>query len=241
LNRRATLDAARAEARAAAQMTDDVVSAVSHDLRGPLSAVLLWAGLLQSGSLSESERENAVEAIRRAAQQQSHMLSNLVDLVRLMTGKLRLNVAATEVNAVTAGAVAKARPLAQAKGVELEAGVECAATVSGDRARLEQALGQLLANAIAFTPAGGRVTVRATCGELAEIEVADTGAGFEDSHLAHLFDRFREGHRGQHGHRGFGLALVRQLVEMHGGTVHAASAGKGCGATFSVRLPLAQT
>jgi signal transduction histidine kinase len=235
-----SLAAARAEAQRSAQMTEDVVSAVSHELRSPLSAVLIWAGILASGDLPEGERVKAVEAIRRAALLQTQMLSNLVDLVRAMTGKLRLALASTEVAAVTATAVAAARPLADAKGLHLDAFVDCgSAMIPADRARLEQAVGQLLANAIAFTPAGGRVTVRATCGERAEIEVADTGAGITGELLPHVFDRFRDhDHRW---HRGLGLALVRQLVEMHGGTVHAASAGKGCGATFSVRLPLAQT
>ncbi|HEX8137657.1 MAG TPA: ATP-binding protein [Pyrinomonadaceae bacterium] len=236
--------AARTEAEAASRLKDEFLATVSHELRTPLTAVLGWAHLLRAGGqLADAEREHALEVIERNARSQNQLIEDLLDVSRIITGKLRLDVRPVEPVSFIEAAIEAVVPAAEAKGIlihrSLNAGVP---EVSGDPARLQQVVWNLLSNAIKFTPRGGRVEVRLerTNSHL-EISVTDSGAGIEAEFLPYVFDRFRQADgstRRQHGGLGLGLAIVRHLVELHGGSVGAASPGEGLGATFTVRLPL---
>jgi signal transduction histidine kinase/ActR/RegA family two-component response regulator len=236
--------AARTEAEAASRLKDEFLATVSHELRTPMTAVLGWAHLLRvNGQLVGADREHALEVIERNARSQNQLIEDLLDVSRIITGKLRLDVRSVEPVSFIVAAIEAVIPAAEAKGIlihkSLNAGV---AEVSGDPARLQQVVWNLLSNAIKFTPRGGRVEVslKRTNSHL-EISITDSGAGIEAEFLPYVFDRFRQADgstRRQHGGLGLGLAIVRHLVELHGGSVGAASPGEGLGATFTVRLPL---
>jgi CheY-like chemotaxis protein len=222
-------------------MKDEFLATVSHELRTPLTAVLGWARMLRSGRLGPDALERGLEVIDRNARLQVQLIEDLLDVSRIITGKLRLDIRTIEVPPVIDSALDAVRGAAEAKGLAIETVYdEKIGTVQGDPDRLQQVVWNLLSNAIKFTPSGGRVTVVARAkGRDVEITVNDTGKGIERDFLPFVFDRFRqsESARGSGG-LGLGLALVRHLTELHGGTVDVHSDGAGRGATFTVRLPL---
>jgi PAS domain S-box-containing protein len=235
--------AARHEAEKANRLKDEFLATLSHELRTPLNAIVGWATILRTkpGDLDLAQR--AVSVIERNARSQKQLIEDILDVSRVVTGKLRLVLGPVDVCGVIDGALESVRPSAQAKQIALE--VACPpglGTVEGDADRVHQVLWNLLSNAVKFTPAGGRVTVRGRRDEgYIELEVADTGAGIAEEFLPHMFERFRQADSSstrRHGGLGLGLAIVRHLVELHGGTVHAASPGPGQGSTFTVRLPI---
>ena len=236
--------AARSEAEAANRAKDHFLATLSHELRTPLSAMLGWVRLLRSGKLDPVTAARALETIERNTFLQSQLIEDLLDVSRIITGKLRLDLRLVDITTVIDGAVEALRPSAAAKSIHLE--TEAAAGpvfVDGDPARLQQVAWNLLSNAIKFTPEGGRVLVRLERDELhARIVVADSGIGINPEFLPHIFDRFRQADGGMtrpHGGLGLGLAIVRHLIELHRGSVRAESAGSGRGAVFTVTLPLA--
>jgi PAS domain S-box-containing protein len=247
LARRAALAVSNArlyrEAQEANQVKDEFLATLSHELRTPLTSVLGWAKLLRTERFDPEIAARGLEAIERNAAAQTALINDLLDVSRIITGKLRLNVARVELPVVIEAAVESLRPAARARDVELRVRLEGPpAPVSADADRLRQVVWNLLSNAIKFTPAGGRVEVSlaARAGH-AELAVADTGQGIAPEFLPYVFERFRQADgriTREHGGLGLGLAIVRHLVELHGGTVKAESEGEGLGSTFTVRLPL---
>jgi signal transduction histidine kinase/CheY-like chemotaxis protein len=232
--------AARAEAEAASRAKDEFLALVSHELRTPLSAMLLWLRMLRAKKLDPSAIADAIAKIERSAQAQAKLIEDLLDVSRIITGKLRLHVRPVRLEAVIQAAVDAVAPAAEAKGIALATSFDASVPpLSGDPDRLQQVVWNLLSNAIKFTPQGGRVEVHLErAAPHARLSVVDTGAGIEPSLLPHVFDRFRQGETRTSGGLGLGLALVRHLVEAHGGTVGARSEGAGRGATFVVDLPI---
>jgi signal transduction histidine kinase/ActR/RegA family two-component response regulator len=235
--------AARAEAEAANTLKDEFLATLSHELRTPLNAVLGWARMLKTGSLDDPTAKRAIDVIERNAKSQLQLIEDLLDVSRIITGKLRLDVKAVAPTAVIEAAVDALRPAAEAKAIRLQPIVDPrAGPVSGDADRLQQIVWNLLSNAVKFTPRGGRVQIRVErVSSHVEIVVTDTGKGIPPEVLPHVFDRFRQADSSSqrsHGGLGIGLALVKSLVELHGGSVEAASAGPDQGATFTVKLPL---
>ncbi|HLM58582.1 MAG TPA: ATP-binding protein, partial [Pyrinomonadaceae bacterium] len=235
--------AARAEAEQANRMKDEFLATLSHELRTPLTAILGWSRMLADDQLDESQSAAAFEAIYRNARAQAQLIEDLLDVSRIITGKLRVEFRPVELASVVEAAVGVVRPAASAEGIQLQAVFEPGDNrVSGDPARLQQVVWNLLSNAVKFTPRGGRVQVRLGRSDShAEIAVSDTGAGIAPEFLPHVFERFRQADMGTsrlHGGLGLGLAIVRHLVELHGGTVRAESEGEGRGATVTVRLPV---
>ncbi|MFN2454298.1 MAG: ATP-binding protein [Pyrinomonadaceae bacterium] len=234
---------ARAAAEAGNRIKDEFLATLSHELRTPLTSILGWAHLLRTGRLGETENARAIETIERNARAQTQLIDDLLDVSRIITGKLRLSARPTKLAAVITAAIDVARPAAEAKAIRLETELdEINGLVSGDPDRLQQVVWNLLSNAIKFTPEGGRVHVQlARSGSHASIQVSDTGKGISANFLPHVFDRFRQADSTttrQHGGLGLGLAIVRQLVELHGGTVRVASEGEERGTIFTVELPL---
>jgi signal transduction histidine kinase/ActR/RegA family two-component response regulator len=237
---------ARTEAEHANRLKDEFLATVSHELRTPLHAVIGWTHMLRGGGLDEATTARAVETIERNAKSQAQLVEDILDVSRMITGKLRLNIAPVDVASVINAAIDSIQLAAESKGIQLEVTFDPAARrVSGDAGRLQQVVWNLLANAIKFTSFGGRVEVRLErMGGNAKIKVSDTGEGINSDFLPFIFDRFRQADgtsTRKHGGLGLGLAIVRHLVELHGGTVEASSDGKGCGATFTIELPLAAT
>ena len=234
---------AREEAERANRLKDEFLATLSHELRTPLTAILGWARMLQTNNFDETAAARALETIERNARTQSQLIDDLLDVSRIVTGKLRLDVRAVDLPAVVTAAVDTLRPAAEARGIHLQILLDPrAGPVSGDPDRLQQVVWNLVSNAIKFTPKGGRVQVRLErVNSHVEITVADTGTGIAAEFLPHVFDRFRQADQTmtrKYGGLGLGLAIVRQLVELHGGTVHVESRGEGEGATFTVSLPL---
>lgn len=234
--------AARSEAERAARLKDDFVSTLSHELRTPLNAILGWIGVLKQQQ-SPDTLAKAIDVIDRNSRRQSQMVDDLLDVSRIMSGKLRLDVQRVDVASVIEEAVASAQPAAAAKGVRLVKVLGSAAIIQGDPGRLQQIVWNLVSNAIKFTPRGGlvQVTLRKVDSHV-QVQVSDSGQGITADVLPHVFLRFRQGDASatrHHGGLGLGLAIVKNLVEMHGGSVEAASDGDGQGSVFSVRLPLA--
>jgi signal transduction histidine kinase/ActR/RegA family two-component response regulator len=234
---------ARAEAEESSRLKDEFLATVSHELRTPLTAVLGWTHLLRDGRLDENGAARALETIERNAHAQQQLIEDLLDVSRVITGKLRLDVRRVAPASFIEAAIEAVLPAAEAKGIVLEKSLPPdAAVISGDPARLQQVVWNLLSNAIKFTPKGGRVRVRLeSAGAHVEIFVSDTGDGIKPEFLPFVFDRFRQEDgttSRRYGGLGLGLSIVRHLVELHGGTVRAESAGERQGATFAVRLPL---
>ncbi|MBV9911722.1 MAG: CHASE3 domain-containing protein, partial [Sinobacteraceae bacterium] len=231
---------ARAEAERATQLKDEFVATLSHELRTPLNAIVGWAGILQMDRRAETVQQG-VEVIERNAKLQAQMIEDLLDMSRILSGKLLFEVRKMDLGPLAKAAVAGLQPTANAKGVRLQMQIEASQFVNGDPARLQQVVWNLLNNAIKFTPEGGTVQVRVhTSGNQTELIVADSGQGIHPEFLPYVFDRFRQGDASttrRHGGLGLGLSIVKSLVEMHGGTVSAHSAGEGQGATFTVRIP----
>jgi PAS domain S-box-containing protein len=233
----------RQRAEEASRLKDDFLGVLSHELRTPLTAILGWVQILRTRQLPQDKRERALETIERNARAQTQLIEDLLDVNRIVSGKLRLDVRPTHPVKVIESALEVVRPAAEAKGLQLQALLDPeVGLLQGDPNRLQQVVWNLLSNAVKFTPPGGRVTVCLSRGPShVEIEVKDTGDGITASFLPHVFERFRQADASstrRHGGLGLGLAIVRQLVELHGGTVEAHSAGQGLGATFIVRLPL---
>jgi signal transduction histidine kinase/ActR/RegA family two-component response regulator len=236
----------RNAAEAAMRARDDFLSTLSHELRSPLNAVYGWATMLDRGQLDPAQSRHAFQVILRNVSTQVRLIDDLLDVSRVASGKVRLFVQPVDLEAVVQDAIETIRPTADAKGIRVQSVLASpGGPISGDRDRLQQVVWNLLGNAVKFTPKGGRVQVRLQrVRSQVEVVVSDTGQGIEPDLLPHVFDRFRQGDRAgtrPHGGLGLGLALVRGLVELHGGTVAARSAGVGAGATFVVRLPVMLT
>ena len=233
---------ARREAEAANRAKDEFLALVSHELRTPLSAILGWTQLLRAGALHAGKQAAAIEKIERNAKLQAKLIEDLLDVSRIISGKLELERRPVGVADTVRASVEAAKPTADAKKLLLSfADTSAGATASADAARLQQIVGNLLANAIKFTPEGGAIEVQVRAADAyVEIEVRDDGQGIAPGLLSHIFDRFRQADCSstrRHGGLGLGLSIVRQLTDLHGGDVVATSAGEGQGATFVVRLP----
>lgn len=236
----------RAEELAEAnRIKDEFLATLSHEMRTPLTSILGWAHLLQAGTLNEETTERALEAIQRNARSQAQLIEDLLDVSRVITGKLHLEVQPTNLASVIEAAVDAVRPAAEAKGVQLTAMLDHSVVVSADPDRLQQVIWNLLSNSIKFTGAHGRIDLQfERVEEQAQIVIRDTGIGISPDFLPYVFDRFRQADSTStryYGGLGLGLALVRHLVEMHGGTVQAESPGEGMGASFTVTLPVVST
>jgi signal transduction histidine kinase/CheY-like chemotaxis protein len=234
---------ARAEAEAANRIKDEFLATLSHELRTPLTSILGWANLMREGTIGAALQGQALEAIARNAELQKQLIDDLLDVSRIITGKLRLDVHPVDLCAALRDAVDGVRPAADAKSIRLVC--ECAldaTQVAGDQGRLQQVLWNLLFNAVKFTPEGGHIEARIErLGSHARVRISDTGQGIAPEFLPYVFDRFRQADGGTkrvYGGLGLGLAIVRHLVEAHGGTVEAESPGVGQGSTFSLTLPL---
>jgi PAS domain S-box-containing protein len=233
----------RAKAEAANRAKDEFLATVSHELRTPLNAIIGWSHMLRRGRLDQAAVSRAVETIERNAKSQAQLIEDILDVSRVITGKLRLNVGPVDVVSVISAAVDSVQLAADSKGINLSVVLDPSARhLSGDASRLQQVVWNLLSNAIKFTPAGGRVEVRLErAGSNARIVVNDTGDGISKDFLPFIFERFRQADGSltrRQGGLGLGLAIVKHLVELHGGGVRADSAGEGRGATFIIELPL---
>jgi signal transduction histidine kinase/CheY-like chemotaxis protein len=234
------------QAHEANRLKDEFLATLSHELRTPLNAIVGWTALLADGRLDADGRRKAILAIERNARAQTKLIEDILDVSRIVSGKIRLSVGPVDLPAVIRHAVDAVRPAADAREIRLELALDAhAGPVVGDPDRLQQVVWNLLSNAIKFTPRGGRVHVElGRANAHAEIVVRDTGVGIPREFLPHVFDRFRQADASStrsHGGLGLGLAIVRHVVELHGGSVDVASEGEGKGATFSVRLPLVPT
>jgi len=231
------------QAEESSRLKEEFLATISHELRTPLSAILGWARMLRMGQLSEENAVKALDTIERNARAQAQLVDDLLDVSRIITGKLRMDVQPADPNSFIDAAVEAVRPAADAKGVRVQKVIDTGPiTIPGDPVRLQQVVWNLLSNAIKFTPRGGRVQIRSErVNSHLEIVISDTGQGIAADFLPHVFDRFRQADQKtsrQHGGMGLGLAIVRHLVEMHGGTVRAMSEGEGHGSTFTVMLPI---
>jgi signal transduction histidine kinase len=233
---------ARQDAERAGKIKDEFLATLSHELRTPLHAVIGWSQILKR-DLSDPEKvRTAVEIIERNGRLQAQLITDLLDISRILSGNMSLDLQPVELSTVVRAAVESITPAVQAKGLDLEFDVEpLAQMVQGDAARLQQVVWNLLTNAVKFTPRGGSVCVAPPPWAVAEIRVADTGRGIEAEFLPHVFERFRQADASasrSYGGLGLGLAIVKQFVELHGGQVRAESDGVDRGATFTVLLPL---
>ncbi len=231
------------EAQESSRLKDEFLATVSHELRTPLTAILGWAHMLRTGQFKGDSATRACETIERNARAQAQLIDDLLDVSRIITGKLRIDVRPIDPNSFIEAAIEAVRPATEAKGVRLEKIMDTGVvTVSGDPVRLQQVIWNLLSNAIKFTPRSGRVQLRLErVNSHVEIAVSDSGVGIAPEFLPFVFDRFRQADQRttrQHGGLGLGLAIVRHLVELHGGSVRAESMGEGRGATFTVMLPV---
>lgn len=237
---------ARVEAENANRLKDEFLATVSHELRTPLNAILGWAELIRGGKLDSETARLALGTIVRNAKAQAQLIEDLLDGSRIITGKLKIETRPVELASIIKAAIEATQPAAYAKDIALTVSLEAeTTTVSGDPNRLQQVAWNLLSNAIKFTPAGGRVQTRLQRkGACAEIIVSDNGCGISKEFLPYVFDRFRQAdssYTRMQGGLGLGLAIVRHLVEMHGGSVEVESPGEGLGATFTVKLPVRQS
>lgn len=231
------------EAERANHLKDEFLATVSHELRTPLNAVLGWARILASGQLTE-RRAHAIQSIERNASMLAHIIDDLLDVSRIMSGKLHLTYEPIDLKKISEAAIDTVKTLAEEKSIQITVMSDSADAepVSGDASRLQQVIGNLLSNAIKFTPAGGHVDISLKrSGRDMEVSIVDTGQGIEAAFLPHVFEPFRQAAGAttrRHTGIGLGLAIVRQIVELHGGTVRAESLGPGRGATFTICLPI---
>jgi signal transduction histidine kinase/ActR/RegA family two-component response regulator len=236
------LDAARAEAEAASRLKDEFLATLSHELRTPLNAILGWTAMLRHGQVDESRVAKALEVVERNAKAQAQLIEDVLDMARIITGKLRLEMRPALLAPVVEAAVDAIRPAADTKSIRLRVMASPVPPIHGDPARLQQVLWNLLSNAVKFTPVGGEITVSLRLVDShAMLAVSDTGPGLSPEFLPYIFDRFRQADQSVtrgHGGLGLGLSIVKHLVELHGGTVRAESDGIGHGATFHVALPI---
>lgn len=234
---------AREVAEESNRLKDEFLATVSHELRTPLTAILGWSRLLEGGTLDDAITQQAVETIGRNAKAQAQIVDDILDVSRIITGNLYIDLRPLQVVPVVENAINVVRPTADAKGIKIETYFDqTPATISGDANRLQQVVWNLLSNAVKFTRSGGRVCVKVSrVGPTIEIAVLDTGMGISKEFMPYVFDRFRQADSTttrQHGGLGLGLAIARHLVEIHGGTIEAESLGEGRGSTFTIRLPL---
>lgn len=234
---------ARSEAEAANRIKDEFLATLSHELRTPLTSLLGWSSVLREAKRDEKVLNQGLEAIDRNARVQAQLIDDLLDVSRIVSGKLNLDVRPLDICSVTRAAINVVRPAADAKGIKLDYSAESGlGAISADSARLQQIIWNLLSNAVKFTPQGGRITIRISQeGSHAKVTVKDTGQGIDPEFLPRVFDRFRQADSSttrSFGGLGLGLAIVRHLVELHGGTVSAESEGAGKGATFTATFPL---
>ncbi|HJZ80078.1 MAG TPA: ATP-binding protein [Pyrinomonadaceae bacterium] len=237
---------ARADAEAANRMKDEFLATLSHELRTPLTALYGWACLLSETTLADDLARKAAKAIERNAKIQTQLIDDLLDVSGIISGKLHLDVRPMDLSAVTEAAISVVRPAADAKSIQLTyTHPKAVRAISGDFARLQQVIWNLLSNAVKFTPEGGRIEVRLNYSDThAQLTVTDNGKGISKDFLPHVFDRFRQADSSttrRFGGLGLGLAIVRHLVELHGGTVNADSEGVNLGATFTTSFPLIAT
>jgi len=234
---------ARTQAESANRIKDEFLAVLSHELRSPLNPILGWTGLLRSRKLDEKATAHALATIERNAKLQTQLIEDLLDVSRILQGKLSLNVCPVNLPSIIKAAMETVRLAAEAKSIEIQMRFEPGiGQVSGDSTRLQQVVWNLLSNAVKFTPIGGQIEITLEqIGSEAQIQVSDTGKGISPDFLPHVFEYFRQADSTttrKFGGLGLGLAIVRQLVELHGGTVAADSPGEGQGAIFTVRLPL---
>jgi signal transduction histidine kinase/CheY-like chemotaxis protein len=234
---------ARASAEESNRLKDEFLATVSHELRTPLTAILGWSRMLQLGSLETDMAVRAIETIKRNAKAQAQIIDDILDVSRIITGNLYLELHPIDLAPVLEAAINVVRPTAEAKGIQIEVSLAPEPmTVSGDSNRLQQVFWNLISNGVKFTPAGGKVMIQMRqANSEAEIEVTDTGQGITADFLPFVFDRFRQADSTstrQHGGLGLGLAIARHFIEIHGGTIEAKSRGTGQGATFILKLPL---
>jgi PAS domain S-box-containing protein len=230
-----------AELRDASQLKDEFLATVSHELRTPLTPIIGWIAMLRGGLSDPATVERALDTIARNVRSQEQIIDDLLDVSRIISGKLRFEPSAVDLGEIVTSAVETVQPAAAAKGIGFETKVSPGLVVFGDPDRLRQVVWNLLSNAVKFTPDGGRVDVELAASEDGiRLEVCDTGQGIPSAFLPYVFDRFRQADSSttrRHGGLGLGLSIVRHLVEMHGGKVRAESGGEGCGAKFVVTLP----
>ncbi|HEV7300100.1 MAG TPA: PAS domain S-box protein [Tepidisphaeraceae bacterium] len=234
---------ARTEAERASRMKDEFLATLSHELRTPLNAILGWSQILRMSNRDEGELEEGLQTIERNARAQTQIIEDLLDMSRIISGKVRLDVQPVDLTAVVSAAIDTVRPAAAAKRVQVQSVLDpLTHPVSADPNRLQQVFWNLLSNAVKFTPSGGRVQVSVhRVNSHIEVSVTDTGEGINPQFLPHVFDRFRQADASttrRHGGLGLGLSIVKQLTELHGGSVRVTSRGAGTGATFIVALPL---
>jgi len=237
------LERARDEAEAGNRAKDEFLAVVSHELRTPLTPIISWTRLLAGGDLDATATRRALESIERNARSQAQLVDDLLDVSRIIAGKVRLDIQQLELVPLLEAAIDSTRPAADAKGIRIQTVLDPrTGLVAADPERLQQVFWNLLSNAIKFTPRGGRVQVQLRrVDSHVEVSVSDTGQGIKPEFLPHVFDRFRQADstsKRVHGGLGLGLAIVRHIVELHGGRVGAASPGEGQGATFTVELPI---
>ena len=233
---------ARTQAQEADHSKDEFLAVLSHELRTPLNAVLGWLSMLRTGSLPEDRRRHALEVIDRNARLQAHLIEDLLDVSRIVTGKMRLDLQPMTVASTAAAVVDALRPVADERGVHVHTAIAPGTgAIAGDAARIQQIIWNLLSNAIKFTPRDGHVSVALTEeSAFVQLSVSDTGVGIDPEFLPHMFERFRQADSSTtraHTGVGLGLAITRHLAELHGGSVQAHSDGPNRGATFIVRLP----
>ena len=234
---------ARGEAERANRLKDEFLATISHELRNPLNAIMGWAHMMRLGNLTPANTERAVETIYRNAKSQAQLVADLLDVSRIISGKLRLDVRTVDLIYIVNAAIDSIRPAAEAKGIRLQTMLDSAAgPISGDADRLQQIVWNLLTNAVKFTPKGGTIEVKVQrVHSHVEIVVSDSGVGISKEFLPHVFDRFRQADASTtriHGGLGLGLSIVHQLVDLHGGSVSVHSEGEGKGATFTIMLPI---
>ncbi|WP_179228351.1 PAS domain-containing protein [Leptolyngbya ohadii] len=237
---------ARSQAEAANRMKDEFLAVLSHELRTPMNPILGWARLLQRGSLDANRTAIALETIERNAKLQVQLIEDLLDISRILQGKLTLNLCPVSPASIISAAIDTVRLDAENKRIQIQTQIDAEANpILGDAARLQQVIWNLLSNAVKFTPEQGQIEIRlATIGGQAQIQIKDTGKGISPEFLPFVFDTFRQADSSTtrtFGGLGLGLAIAHHIIELHGGTIHAESAGEGQGATFIVKLPLVST
>src|SRR5882724_2720343 len=235
--------AARERAEAASRAKDEFVAMISHEIRSPLNAILGWSQMLRQGTLDKTATANALESIERNARAQAQLVSDLLDVSRVITGKLRINARPVDIMNSLESALESSRPAAEAKQITIDVqGEPYATVVTGDADRLQQVLWNLLSNAVKFTPRQGHITAKiARLDSYLEVAVSDSGVGIPEDFLPYIFERFTQADTTsarKHAGLGLGLSIARHIVELHGGTIAAESAGEGKGATFRITLPV---
>jgi signal transduction histidine kinase/CheY-like chemotaxis protein len=238
--------AARSQAERASQIKDEFLATLSHELRTPLNAILGWTQVLRMSRDVVNDAPNALNVIERNARSQARIIQDLLDMSSIISGKVRLDVQRVDLSSVIAATIETVRPAMQSKEIRLQTVIDpMAGPVRGDPNRLQQVFWNLLTNAVKFTPKGGRIQIALErVNSHLEVEVSDNGAGISPDFLPHVFDRFRQADASStrtHGGLGLGLSIVKQLVELHGGTISAKSAGPELGSTFRIALPVMPT